>query len=197
MVKVCPSLNGFASRVYLRSLVRKLPLSLREKCVKRISKEDPLKPFGLNELVILLEKTLKIFSHPWCNTFSPKLNPPGISQPTEVECAGLVPPRISLLAVTTRIPPLMSLSVFPSFQCLSVSSVPSPLISPPRSSSYLVCAEPSKIVSGPAEPVVPRCLSNAQSSSGSLESPSPSPMRQPACGQASLSSGPGQFAPSA
>ena len=71
MAKSCPSLDGFHSKVYLRTLIKKLPRSLRKCCVKRILREDPLKPFGFMELLTLLEVRLKVLSHPWCATNFP------------------------------------------------------------------------------------------------------------------------------
>ena len=71
MAKSCPSLDGFHSRVYLRTLIQKLPRSLRKCCVKRIVREDPLKPFGFKELLTVLEDRLKVLSHPCCTPHSP------------------------------------------------------------------------------------------------------------------------------
>ena len=71
MSKVYPSVKGIDSRCYLRHLIRKLPGELKKSCVKRILREDPLKPFGLDGLVSLLEDRLKVLSHPWCAVRSP------------------------------------------------------------------------------------------------------------------------------
>ena len=71
MTKLYPSVKGFDSRCYLRQLIAKLPGELKISCVKRILREDPLKPFGLDGLVSLLEDRLKVLSHPWCAVRSP------------------------------------------------------------------------------------------------------------------------------
>ena len=71
MSKVYPSVKGIESRCYLRHLIGKLPGELRKSCAKRILREDPAKPFGLDGLVSLLEDRLKVLNHPWCAVRSP------------------------------------------------------------------------------------------------------------------------------
>ena len=127
--KVFPSFDlEFSFFDFRKKIMEKLPYSLQVKWVRRLIAARPGVP-TFEEFVLFLDEESKVLKHPWlkkpmnpshCMATVCEPIPPVNPRPIIVGSGRVCSPP-SLMSLHVRIPPLMSLSVFPWF-CLKIDT---------------------------------------------------------------------------